>query len=96
LNQLVDIYEIQYGDYSVEGDHYYILFNTVGGTIPKWRTFKHLRWIQNLLYSTWDHEILYADRPSKDEQDLLRTFFMINLKYEHGGRFNFKINVLFL
>jgi len=31
-------------------------------TIPKWRTFTLLRWMQKLYQSTWDHEILYADR----------------------------------
>jgi hypothetical protein len=31
-------------------------------------TFKLLRWMQNLYQSMWDHEILHADRSSKDEQ----------------------------
>jgi hypothetical protein len=30
--------------------------------------FKLLSWMQNLRHSTWDHEILCADRSSKDEQ----------------------------
>jgi hypothetical protein len=33
--------------------------------------FKLLRWMQNLHHSMWDHEILYADRPSEDEQLLI-------------------------
>jgi hypothetical protein len=36
-------------------------FNPVSSTIPKWRTFKLLRWIQNLHQPTWDCEILYTD-----------------------------------
>jgi hypothetical protein len=42
-------------------------FNPVPLTIPKWRTFKLLRWMQKLHQSTWDHKILYTDRSSKDE-----------------------------
>jgi hypothetical protein len=29
--------------------------------------FKPLRWMKNLHQSTWDHEMLYADRSSEDE-----------------------------
>jgi hypothetical protein len=32
------------------------LYNPVPSTIPKWRTFKLLRWMKNLHQSTWDHE----------------------------------------
>jgi hypothetical protein len=42
--------------------------------LPKWRTFELLRWMQNLHHSTWDHEILYAGRSSKDEELLIRSF----------------------
>jgi hypothetical protein len=52
----------------------HLLSNPVSSTIPKWRTFKLLRWIQNLHQSTWDHEILYTDRYSKVEQLLMRAF----------------------
>jgi hypothetical protein len=45
-----------------------VLFNSVSSNIPKWRPFKRLRWMQNLHQSTWDHDILYTDRSSKDEQ----------------------------
>jgi hypothetical protein len=34
----------------------------------KWRAFELLRWMQNLHQSTWDHDILYVERLSKDEQ----------------------------
>jgi hypothetical protein len=30
--------------------------------------FKPLRWMQNMHQSTWDHEILYGDRPLTDKQ----------------------------
>jgi hypothetical protein len=49
--------------------------------------------MQNLHQSTWDHEILYTDRSSKDEQ--LLTIFVKNKKYEHGGRLSVKIHSLF-
>jgi hypothetical protein len=51
-----------------------LLFILVLSTIPKWRTFKLLRWILNLHQSMWIHEILYTDRSSKDEQLLMRPF----------------------
>jgi hypothetical protein len=51
-----------------------ILFNPIPSTIQKWRTFKLLRWMQNLHQSMWDHEIFYTDRSSKDEQ-LLKDHF---------------------
>jgi hypothetical protein len=35
------------------------------------------------------------DRSSKDEQLLIRPFFVKNKKYEHGGRLNIKIRSLF-
>jgi hypothetical protein len=51
-----------------------IHFNVIASTIQKIRTFRLLRRMQNLLQSTWDHEILYADRASKGEQLLLKPF----------------------
>jgi hypothetical protein len=44
------------------------LRNSVASNIKKWRTFRLLRWMQNLYQSTWDHEIVYAERPSNDGQ----------------------------
>jgi hypothetical protein len=70
-------------------------FNPVPSTIPKWRTFKLLRLMQNLNQSTWEHEILYTDRSSKDEQLLMRQFLSKNKKYEHGGQLNVKIRSVF-
>jgi hypothetical protein len=51
--------------------------------------------MQNLQQSTWDHEILYTDRSSKDEQLSKRPFLSKTKKYEHGGRLTVKIHSLF-
>jgi hypothetical protein len=51
-----------------------LTFYSVPSTVPKWRTFKLPRWMQNLHQSTWDHQILYTDKSSKDEQPLIRPF----------------------
>jgi hypothetical protein len=40
-------YEIQYGGQAIEDDLKAISFHPVASTIPKWRTFKLLRWVQN-------------------------------------------------
>jgi hypothetical protein len=72
-----------------------LTFNPVPSTIPKWRTFKLLRWMQNLHQSTWDHEILYTDTHSKDEKLLIRPFLSKTKKYEYGGRLNVRIHSLF-
>jgi hypothetical protein len=69
LNGLVDLDEILYGGGDIEGDLDAIFFNLVALTIPKWRTFKHMRWMQNL-----HHEILYADTYSKGEKLSERQF----------------------
>jgi hypothetical protein len=55
----------------------------------------NMRWMQNLHQLTWDHEILYTDRSSKDEQLLIRPFLSKTKKYEHGGRLNVEIHSLF-
>jgi hypothetical protein len=41
-------YEIQSAGDATEGDLDAVLINLVTSTIPKWRTFKILRWMQNL------------------------------------------------
>jgi hypothetical protein len=51
--------------------------------------------MQNLHQSTWDHEILYSDRSSKDEQLLITPSLSKTKKYEHGGQLNVKIHSLF-
>jgi hypothetical protein len=60
--------------HSIEGDLDAILSCPVASTIPKWRTFRLLSWVQSVQQSMWDHHILYADRSSKDEQIFMRQF----------------------
>jgi hypothetical protein len=42
-----------------------------------------------------EHEILYTDISSKDEQLLIRPFLSKTKTPNHGGRFNVKIHSLF-
>jgi hypothetical protein len=42
----VDLDEILYGDDDIEGDLDSIPLNPVASSIPKWRTFKLLRWVK--------------------------------------------------
>jgi hypothetical protein len=74
LNQLVDFYEIQQAGHAIEGDLDAVVFNAVAATIPKWPTFKLLRWMHNLHQSTWDHASVYSGRSSEYEQLLIRPF----------------------
>jgi hypothetical protein len=60
LNQLVDLDEILYGGDDIEDDFDSILFNAVASTIPKWRAFKLLRWVQLLNQLVDLDEILYG------------------------------------
>jgi hypothetical protein len=48
------------------GDLNAILFKSITSTIPKWQLFKLLKYMQNLIQSVWYHEIVYANRSSKD------------------------------
>jgi hypothetical protein len=48
FNRLVDLDEILYGEDGIEGDLYTILLNPVASTVPTWRTFKLLWWVQLL------------------------------------------------
>jgi hypothetical protein len=43
-----------------------IIFNLEASYTIKWRTFKLLLWMEKLHQSWWYHEILYADKSSKD------------------------------
>jgi hypothetical protein len=56
----VDLDEILYGDDDIEDDLDYILFNPVVSAIPKWRTFKLLRWVQLLNRLVDLDDILYG------------------------------------
>jgi hypothetical protein len=54
FNHLVDSHEIQQGSHGIESDFVDDDFNPVISTIPKWRPFKLLRFIQNLRQSMWE------------------------------------------
>jgi hypothetical protein len=56
----VDLEEILYGGDDNEDDLDSILFNAVASTIPKWQTFKLLRWVQLLNQLVDLDEILYG------------------------------------
>jgi hypothetical protein len=56
----VDLDEILYGDDDIEDDIDSVLFNAVASTIPKWWTFKLLRWVQLLNRLVDLDEILYV------------------------------------
>jgi hypothetical protein len=56
----VDFDEILYGSDDIEDDLDSILFNAIASTIPKWRTFKLLRWVHLLNNLMNLDEILYG------------------------------------
>jgi hypothetical protein len=56
----VDLDEILYGGDDIESDLDSILLNPVALTIPKWWTFKLLRWVHLLNRLTDSDEILYV------------------------------------
>jgi hypothetical protein len=56
----VDLVEILYGGDDTEDDLDSILFNAIASTIPKWRTFKLLRWVQLLSRLVDLDEMLYG------------------------------------
>jgi hypothetical protein len=45
VNRLVDLDEILYAGTAIKGDLDVIFFNLVAPAIPKWRTFKLVRWL---------------------------------------------------
>jgi hypothetical protein len=65
----VDLDEILYGDDHIEGDLGSILLNPVASTIPKWLTFKLLRWVQHLTSLVDLDEILYGGDDAEDDSD---------------------------
>jgi hypothetical protein len=83
---LVNFHEIQQEGHATEGHLDAIFYHPVALTITKWQSFKFLMWMQNLIQSTSDHKMLYADRSSKDEQLLLKLFCVKPPKYERGGQ----------
>jgi hypothetical protein len=52
LNRLVDLDEILYGGDEIKMTS--VPSNPVHSTIPKWRTFKLLRWVQRNLFITFE------------------------------------------
>jgi hypothetical protein len=56
----VDLDEILCGSDDIEDDLDFILFSAVTSAIPKWPTFKLLRWVQLLNHLVDLDEILYA------------------------------------
>jgi hypothetical protein len=92
LKQLLDFYKVQQGVMPLQAT----LFNPVAPTIPKLWSFKLLRWIQNLHQPTRDHEILYDDTSSKNEQlFFIRQIFVKNKRQEREGKIKVKIRILF-
>jgi hypothetical protein len=60
LNRLADFDEILFGGDDIEYYLDYMLFNPIALNIPKWRTFKLLRWVQLLNLLLDFDEILYG------------------------------------
>jgi hypothetical protein len=56
----VDLDEMLYGGDGIEDDFDSILLNAVASTMPKWRTFKALTWVQLLNRLVDLDEILYG------------------------------------
>jgi hypothetical protein len=69
----VDLDEILYGSDGIKYYLDYLLFNRVASTIPKWQTFRHLRWVLLLNRLVDLDEILYED---EDIEDI--NFILIN------------------
>jgi hypothetical protein len=65
----VDLDEILYGSDGIEYYLDYVLFNPVTSTIPKWQTFKLLRWVLLLKQLVDLDEILYEDADIEDDLD---------------------------
>jgi hypothetical protein len=81
LNRLVDLDEILYGGDGIKDDHDYILFNAVASTIPKWPTFKFLRWVQILNRLVDLDKMLYECRESRhisSSQNFLLIIIILN------------------
>jgi hypothetical protein len=55
-----------------------------------------LRWMQNLNQLMWDHEILYVDRSSEDEQLSTRQLFRKTKKTNMAGSWNLKCTYCFM
>lgn len=71
-----------------------VLFLPNNISFRKWPSFEHVRWVQNLHKSTWNHGMLFTDISSNVEQLLTRSFFVNHQKYEPGGRLDVIIDIL--
>jgi hypothetical protein len=71
---------------AIEDDLDYIPHNPIASTIPKWRTFKLLRWMQNLHQSAWDLDILC---------NVKKTIFVKRSKIRTWREMKDKIHILF-
>jgi hypothetical protein len=66
---MMDLDEILYEGDDIEGDLDFILINPIDSTIPKWWTFKLLRWVQLLNQLVNLNEILYGCDEVEDDLD---------------------------
>jgi hypothetical protein len=71
-NRLVDLDEILYGSDDTEAGIDTVLLNTVTWTIPKWRTFKHQRWVLFLNRLVDLDEILHGGDDIEDDLDYIK------------------------
>jgi hypothetical protein len=58
--------------------------------------FKLVRWMKNLYQSTWDHEILYCDKSSKDKQLLVMQLLRKPKNTNMAGDWKFKYIFYFM
>jgi hypothetical protein len=83
----VDLDEIFYVSDGIKYYFYYILFNPVASTIPKWRTFKLPRWVLLLNLMVDFDEILYDDDIEDDLDSILINSVASTIP--NGGRLEF-------
>jgi hypothetical protein len=88
LKRLVELDEFFYECDGIEDNHDCIILNPLGSTIPNWRTFKILWWVQ-LLNRLMDlDEILYGN---DDIKMTSMPYFIIPYlhPFQNGRRLNF-------
>jgi hypothetical protein len=84
----VDLDEILNGGDGIEYYLDYILFNTIASTIPKWWTFKFLRWVQLLNWLVDLDESLYGGDDVEDDTDSI-LLNLVASTIQNGRRLNF-------
>jgi hypothetical protein len=65
---------MQYGSHDIENNVKVRVLNLVALIIPERRTFKLLRCIRNFRQSTWNYDMMNANRSSMGEQLIIRPF----------------------